>query len=177
MEKRIGFGLRLGAAVIDAVIIMILGGVFGGMLAAVLGLGAGAATGMATGGEEAAAAAAVLGAATGFAIGISLMGLLYSLIEGLTGASPGKMVLKLKIGTDDGRTAPVSTYLTRWAIKYSSSLLSTIGALTGISLIGTLGTVAGLIVFVGCFLVLGAARQAIHDMVAKTAVYYKADLS
>jgi uncharacterized RDD family membrane protein YckC len=176
MDKRVGFGPRLGAAVIDAVIIMVVGGMFGGMLAAALGLGAGAAAGLA-GGEDAAAAAAALGAMGGFAIGISLFGLLYSLIEAFTGASPGKMILKLKIGTDDGRNAPAATYLTRWAVKYSNSLLSTIGLITGISIIGTLGTVAGVVVFFGCFLVLGAGRQAVHDLVAKTAVYYKADLT
>ena len=35
---------------------------------------------------------------------------------------------------------------------------------------------AGLIVFIGCFLVLGDKRQALHDMGAATAVFRKADL-
>ncbi|MEW5981717.1 MAG: RDD family protein [Acidobacteriota bacterium] len=176
MDKRVGFGPRLAAAVIDVVVITILGLVFGGMLGAALGLGAGAAAGLADAGEAAAAAAAAAGALGGMAIGISLIGFLYSLIEGLTGASPGKMILKLKVGTADGRNAPISTYLTRWAVKYSNALLGTLGVITGVPIINWLGTVAGLVVFVGCFLVLGASKQAIHDMVAKTAVYNRADL-
>jgi hypothetical protein len=34
-----------------------------------------------------------------------------------------------------------------------------------------------LIEFVGCFLVLGANKQALHDIIAKTAVYKKADIA
>jgi uncharacterized RDD family membrane protein YckC len=144
-----------------------------------LGIGAGAATGMATQGEgadAAAAAAAAVGFIGGMMIGVALIGALYSLIEALTGASPGKMVMKLKIGTEDGRTAPLSTYLTRWAVKYSSQILSVLALITGIGVLSQVGSLAGLVIFVGCFLVLGAKRQAIHDMVAKTAVFKKADL-
>lgn len=39
------------------------------------------------------------------------------------------------------------------------------------SVFSSLGGLAGLVVGVGCFLVLGTARQALHDMVAKTAVF------
>ncbi len=180
MEKRIGFGLRFGAMLIDCVIIMVLAVVFGGMLGGLLGLGAGAAlgTGSETEGAAAAGAAAgaVLGALGGFAIGVALFGFLYSLIEGLTGASPGKRILKLKVGTADGHKAEIATYLTRWAVKYSGTLLGVLSVVLAAPVIGTLGTLANLVVFVGCFLVLGANRQAIHDMLAKTAVFKTADL-
>jgi hypothetical protein len=39
--------------------------------------------------------------------------------------------------------------------------------------LATLGNLAGLIFFVGCFFTLGMKRQAFHDMIAKTAVYPK----
>ncbi len=179
MEKRVGFGPRLIAALIDAVIVMVLAFVFGGMIGGLLGLGVGAALG--SGGEAPGAVAggsagALVGALGGFAIGIVVFGFLYSLIEGLTGASPGKMVLKLKVGTDDGRNAEVSVYLTRWAVKYSGQLLRFLALITGISVISTLGSLASLVIFVGCFMVLGANRQAIHDMAARTAVFNNADL-
>jgi len=176
MDKRVGFGPRLGAALIDVVAIVILGGVFGGILGSVLGLGAGALAGSATDEGGAAVAAAAVGFFGGMALGITLVGVLYGLIEAFTGASPGKMVLKLKIGFEDGRNAPVATYFTRWAVKYSGTILSSVGLITGISLLGTLGSLAGFVIFVGCFFVLAAKKQAIHDMAAKTAVFNKADL-
>jgi uncharacterized RDD family membrane protein YckC len=178
MDKRIGFGPRLGAALIDMVVVVVLGLVFGSVVGGVLGLGAGAAIGSTSDAEGAAAAGAAAGALLGgFAIGAAVFGFLYSLIEGLTGASPGKMLLKLKVGTADGHHAQIATYVTRWAVKYSGQLLAFLSVVLVTPAIGTVGTLANLVVFVGCFLVLGANRQAIHDMVAKTAVFKKADLS
>ncbi len=179
MDKRVEFVPRLMAALVDGVVILIAGGVAGGTLGAMLGIGAGAATGIATQGEGAMApaAAAAVGFAGGMMIGFALVAVLYSLIEAFTGASPGKMIMKLKIGTEDGRTAPLSTYLTRWAVKYSSQILGALAIITGISVLSQIGSLAGLVIFVGCFLVLGAKRQAIHDMVARTAVFKKADLA
>jgi uncharacterized RDD family membrane protein YckC len=175
-DKRVGFGPRLGAALIDCVLVMVVGFVFGGIIGGALGLGAGALTGAATDEAGAAAAAAAVGFVGGMMAGTLLVMVLYGLIEAFTGASPGKMILKLKIGTDDGRTAPTSTYVTRWAVKYSSSILSTLGLLTGLGFLGTIGSLAGLVILVGCFMVLGASKQAIHDLAAKTAVYNRADL-
>lgn len=181
MDKRVGFGPRLGAALMDFVVVLVLSMLFGGVLGGMLGLGAGGAIGSSSDAEGAAAAGAaagaVLGALAGFALGAAVFGFLYSLIEGLTGASPGKMILKLKVGTADGHHAQIATYLTRWAVKYSGQLLGFLSVVLATPLISTLGTVASLVVFVGCFMVLGANRQAIHDMVAKTAVFKKADLT
>ena len=178
MEKRVGFGPRLGAALIDMVLITIVSLLFGGTLGAMLGLGAGALAGSA--GENAtgaAAAGAAIGALGGMMIGVYIFGFLYSLIEALTGASPGKMVLKLKIGFEDGRNAPASTYVARWAVKYSGTLIGMVALMPGLHLLGTVGTLAGFVIFIGCFLVLGDKRQALHDMAAKTAVFNRADLT
>ena len=177
MDKRIGFGPRLGAALIDMVIISVLSLFLGGTLGAMLGLGAGAMAGVSDQAEGAAAAGAAIGALAGMAMGIAVFGFLYSLIEALTGASPGKMVLKLKVGFEDGRQAPVATYVTRWAVKYAGTLLGVVALVPGLHMLGTLGPVASLVIFVGCFLVLGDKRQALHDMAAKTAIFKKADLT
>ncbi len=181
MEKRVGFGPRFGAFLLDFVVVIVLAIVLGGAVGGMLGMGAGAAVGSAGSEAEGAAAAGaalggVFGAIAGMMIGMAVFGFLYSLIEALTGASPGKMLLSLKIGTADGHNAPISTYITRWAVKNSGTLLSMIALLVATPAIGTLGTIASLVIFVGCFLVLGAAKQAIHDMAAKTAVFKKADL-
>ena len=177
MEKRVGFGPRVGAALVDFVLVMILGFLFGGVLGGILGVGAGALTGAASDVEGAAAAGAAIGFIGGMMAGATLVMILYGLIEAFTGASPGKMILKLKIGTDDGRVAPRSAYLTRWAVKNVSAILSTLGMITGLGFLGTLGSIAGFVILIGCFMVLGASRQAIHDLAAKTAVYKVTDLT
>jgi hypothetical protein len=47
-----------------------------------------------------------------------------------------------------------------------------LAAIPGLGLIfGWLSLGAGLVIFIGCFLTLGQARQALHDMLAHTAVY------
>ena len=179
MEKRVGFGPRLGAALLDMVLICIVSLLFGGTLGALLGLGAGAIAGAAGEGDSAAAAGAAgaaIGALGGMMIGIYVFGFLYSLIEAFTGASPGKMVLKLKIGVEDGRQAPVSTYAARWAVKYAGTLIGLLALMPGLHLLSAVGSLAGFVIFIGCFLVLGDKKQALHDMAAKTAVFKKADL-
>jgi uncharacterized RDD family membrane protein YckC len=119
-----------------------------------------------------AAVGAVLGAVAAFGGFVFL----YSLIEAFTGASPGKMILGLTAGTDDGRRGSAALYVKRWAIKYSGTVLGLLGAIPGLHVLGLLAPAAGLIVFIGCFLVLGDKRQALHDMGAASAVFRKADL-
>jgi len=45
-----------------------------------------------------------------------------------------------------------------------------------VAILGTIGGLASLAIFIGCFMVLGSEKQALHDMVGKTAVFNKADL-
>jgi uncharacterized RDD family membrane protein YckC len=112
-----------------------------------------------------------MGAIAGAAIGTGILSIGWIVWEGLTGQALGKMLLKIRIKAADGSVAGPDKLFTRAAIKYSSSLLGLISALTGIGIINTLGSLAGLVIFIGCFFVLGQNRQAIHDMVAKTAVF------
>ena len=46
----------------------------------------------------------------------------------------------------------------------------------GIAFLSTVGGLLSLVIFIGCFFVLGSQKQAIHDMISKTAVFNKADL-
>jgi uncharacterized RDD family membrane protein YckC len=179
MEKRVGFGMRFAAACIDLVVVGAVGFVAGATIGGALGGGIGGVLGGPAAGDEAAAGAA-LGAAIGAVLGaVAAFGgfvFLYSLVEAFTGASPGKMILGLKVGTADGRRGGTALYLKRWAIKYSGTLLGLVGVLPGLHILGLLAPVAGVAIFVGCFLVLGDARQALHDLGAATAVFRKADL-
>ena len=179
MDRRTGFGPRLAAALIDMVIVGVVGLLAGATIGGVLGGGAGGALG-GPGGVGFASGAA-LGAVAGAVFGaMAMLGgfvFLYSLIEAFAGASPGKMLLKLKVGFEDGRQAPVSTYVARWAVKYAGTLLGVVALFPGLHLLGPLAPLATVVIFLGCFLVLGDKRQALHDIAARTAVFRKSDLT
>lgn len=154
--ERVGFGSRLGAALIDTVILIvgmsILGSIFGVGMA---GFAAG-------------------GAPVGFSLGIIILALIpiaYMSTEIFLAATPGKQFLKLIIRNEDGTPASQETLIKRWAFKSSGSIFNVLFALTTLSIFNILGTVAGLIVFIGCFFVLSDPKQAFHDKFAKTAVY------
>ncbi len=178
MDTRIGFGSRLLAALLDAAVILVLTVGIGGTLGGLLGGGAGRAISGAAGDGAAAGAAigVLVGAVFGTIAAFSGFTFLYSLIEAFTGASPGKMVLRLKVGLEDGRPARRSVYAKRWAVKYSGSLLGLAGFVPGLHPLALLAAVAGVVIFIGCFLVLGDKRQALHDLAARTAVYRKSAL-
>jgi len=175
MENRIGFGKRLGAILLDCIIVgtgsFFLGSTIGGLLGVAAGGIAGA------GGEESAATSAAIGGAIGAIVGfvaaMALIWVIYFLMEGFTGFTLGKLILGVRIANQDGTQAAVGTLLGRYAIKNIGSLTSVAALLVGINLLATLGNVAGLVVFVGCFLALGAKKQALHDQIMKTAVYPK----
>jgi uncharacterized RDD family membrane protein YckC len=187
MDKRVGFGQRLLAALIDGVIVGVAGLVVGGAIGGMLGGGTGGVPSVSGGvgsaswsaGDTTAGGAALVGALGAVFGAMAALGgvvFLYSLIEAFTGASPGKMVLKLKVGLEDGRPAPVSTYVARWAVKYAGTLLGVVALIPGLHLIGTVAPMAGALILLGCFLALGDKRQALHDFAARTAVFRTSDL-
>lgn len=176
MNERIGFGQRLLAALIDGIVISVVGGILGSVLGGMLGVGVGgaAAASGAEGADAAAAGAALgglMGAVAGAMIGSGILSIGWIVWEGLTGQALGKKLLKIRIKAADGSVAGPDKLFTRAAVKYSSSLLTLISAVTGIGFINTLGSLAFLVVIIGCFFVLGQNRQAFHDMLAKTAVF------
>ena len=180
--RRIGFFPRLGALVID----WIFGGVFASVLSAifgVLGLGAGGALGLAVDdiaemedALEAAGIGAGIGVIIGVIVGLVIGYFLYSLIEAFTGASPGKMVLGFKVGNEDGSAGDSSLYLKRWVIKNASSVFSILTLITGLAFLQPIGSLIGIVMFFGCFLAFSEDHQALHDKIAKTAIYNKQDL-
>jgi uncharacterized RDD family membrane protein YckC len=177
-SARIGFGRRLGALVIDTIVIVIGGAAFAAA-GAMLGVGAGRSLAAGLGSPAQAADVAhlggvfggIFGAVVAFGVGVSLISIAFMVWEGLTGAALGKRLLHIRIRAADGSPAPTDRLLLRAGIKYSSRVCSLAGLLLGSSLISSVGTLAGLVVFFGCLLVLGQARQALHDLAAGTAVY------
>ncbi len=186
-ELRIGFGRRLAALVIDALIIAALSVIVYAvahtsveqMLSARLSeqLHEQSTALAELSDEQADALMDFTQAAIVWGFLAGLIALLYSLMEIAYGATLGKMALGIKIASADATSASTGTLAIRWFIKSGlSSLLNLLATLTAASILSTLSTIIGLVIFVGFFFVLGANRQALHDMIAKTAVYRRSDI-
>ena len=92
--------------------------------------------------------------------GIAFTSIFFYVLEGFTGQTPGKMILGITVANMNGEKATIDKLLLRAFIKITGSFVGIIG----------------LIIFVGCFLVLGEKKQALHDIICKTAVYKKSDI-
>ena len=92
--------------------------------------------------------------------GIAFTSIFFYVLEGFTGQTPGKMILGITVANMNGEKASIDKLLLRAFIKITGSFVGIIG----------------LIIFVGCFLVLGEKKQALHDIICKTAVYKKSDI-
>lgn len=190
MEKRIGFGARLGAAVIDVLIIFGLNFLVGGTITTMLGIGMVNVAGE-LGTKVSPEAAAVEGMVAGIIATVlamvavmAILTLLYYLIEGIFGASPGKMILGIKVGTADGKQGNIGLYLKRWAIKNFPHLLGLLAAILGmvgiiglVGIVGIISQIVALILFVGAFWIFGASKQCLWDKLAGTAIYKRSDLT
>lgn len=170
--------MRLGAWLIDCVIVAILAFLGGSTIGGMLGAGAGAAMsggssdqmkGMAMGG--------FVGAMLGVVVAATIIGLVYNLIEGFTGWTLGKLMLGIQVGDQSGTKASMGQLLGRYALKNCSFILTILSVATGVTLLKTIGNLGGLAIFIGCFFVLSGSRQAFHDMIAKTAVYKRSQLT
>ncbi|MCH1582324.1 MAG: RDD family protein [Flavobacteriales bacterium] len=169
-SNRIGFSPRLGAALLDFVFIValvvptsLLG--IGGAIAAAFGLE----NGMPSDDADALAMLGIGAGAIAMILVASFIALAYTFIEAFTGASPGKRVMGLQVAREDGSAGDTKLYFLRWALKNSGSILQFF--LPGLS------TLVSLVFFFGCFAALGEKKQALHDIIAKTAVFKKDEIS
>ena len=166
MERK-GFGIRLGAFLIDFVILFVINAILSLIILGSLNVNFSVGTS-----SDATAIAENAGKIRMVSIIGGLIGLAYWAMEIFRAQSLGKMILGMKIGSVTGAVpADTGSLATRYAVKNAGSILSLLGAITGVGLISLLGGVAALVVFVGCFFALGQNRQALQDMIAKTAVY------
>jgi len=101
--------------------------------------------------------------------------ILYWSIEAFTGASPGKRILKLRIGREDGAIAVPSVIAMRTAIKMSDRILKLIALVPVTDIVArgitSASSLVEIVIIIGCFIVLSAKKQALHDMIARTAVF------
>lgn len=126
--------------------------------------------------EEALVQAGLMGGVMGLLGATALMSVVYPLVEGLTGASPGKWILGLRVGRLDGTSGNVVLYLKRFAVKYIRPVMMAMSAATGMSLLAWLSGPAGTVMTFGTLLLLASHKQALHDKLAGTAVYRRIEL-
>ena len=163
--ERVGFGKRLGSSLLDFIISLLPG--------IVLGIYAGATIAAflldffydeaqletIQAGFSGEIAASIIGLVASLA-GIAFTSIFFYVLEGFTGQTPGKMILGITVANMNGEKATIDKLLLRAFIK----------------IIGSFVGIIGFIIFIGCFLVLGEKKQALHDIICKTAVYKKSDI-
>mgnify|MGYP006265386679 CR=1 FL=1 len=181
MAERVGVGPRLVAAVLDYML-----STLAVVVAAWNGWGWSAVMDQLPGSEDlmelyapmdsALIEAGMMNGVSGLLAATALMGLMYPLVEGVTGASPGKWALGLQVGHPDGRRGNVVLFLTRFAVKFVRPVMAALAAVTGLSLLGWLAGPSGLVVSLGTVLLLAPHKQALHDKLAVTAVFCRSDL-
>lgn len=165
MERK-GFGPRLGAGLIDFVIMLVVGGVLGIIFLGSFSMNFGM---PAKGGTM---TVAHTGAIIAYTLIVALIGLAYFSTEIFMAASPGHAILKMKITREDGSPADQQTLIKRFCIRRAPqilSLLTIIPVLGGI--ISILNLVVSIVIIVSCFMTLRANRLALHDEWSGTAVY------
>ncbi len=115
--KRVGFGTRLGAYILD----IIIGGALGGLIGMFTGLEfAKALLGEASVEESMnmlSDYSGMLAMVFGAIAGMTLMFLFFILMESLLGQSPGKIILGIKIGNQDGTHASTGSLFARAFFK------------------------------------------------------------
>ncbi len=175
VEDRIGFGKRFGAWLLDVIAICVIGIPGGFLSSGVLTTRIMQLAGESF--EELAPLFIFLGSFAGALIGVVLFGALNWLLEGLTGASIGKRIVKIKIGDAQGTKAGIGKLLLRYFMKQPLYLLlSLLGTFLDIQALDYIALGYAIIWTIGCFFALGKQKQALHDMILRTAVYPKSVL-
>ncbi len=105
-----------------------------------------------------------------------ILSLIYYSFEVFIAATPGKMMLNIQIASDDKTKASISKLFTRFFIKHIEIFLNLIVMATAFEVLNTVSSILQIIIIIGFFFVLSEKKQSFHDMIAKTAVYYRNDL-
>lgn len=167
--KRATFGKRFGALVIDIIILY------------VLGKGLEFITGKPTAPTQEELIGLPLSEIMLVSMSANMMSyyisLSYSLLEIFTQKSIGKMILGLVIADRDGYKAPIVALLIRYLLKQMGTILFVIALLGHIDGLIWAGSLLGFIYFIGCFMATSENRLALHDLIAKTAVYDEKQLA
>ena len=113
----------------------------------------------------------VLAAAVGVLAAFGIVGALYMLLEVVFVATPGKRLVGLVVAGDDGAPPPVAMRVSRYLGKNGHLLVAALSAVSGMWIAGMLAPLVTLVVMAGSALMLTNDRRALHDIVARTAVF------
>ena len=108
---------------------------------------------------------------------VGLGSLFYWLIEGVSGASPGKMLVGLKIAIDHGQKGTVDRYLLRYLCKNSGQLLVMLAFIIPSVILDFATAALGLILFFGSFWIFSTTKQTAWDHWTGTAVFFRRKLA
>jgi uncharacterized RDD family membrane protein YckC len=173
---RIGFARRLGAYIIDNVFLMLLlvvGAMITGVAERMMDLGGSDLTILANPEKINELTAFVNKSLMPLVLAITFI---YYSLEVIFGQSLGKILLGMQIGCGDKKFASYQKLLLRFALKFSNNIFTLLALIASLAFLQTLSTVCGFVFFAGCFFALGIKKQALHDMLAGTAVYFKDEL-
>jgi uncharacterized RDD family membrane protein YckC len=161
MKERAGFFRRFPALVLDAIIILVLVFPFGRLamrFLEVLGVHM----------SSIDTNAAALGAFLYYFWAIAIF---YLLIEVLVGATPGKLIMRLKVAGEDGDRASWGRRLGRYLGKICFLLIIPPFGMTEVEVVVYSFLAVGTISFLGTLLIFGPKKQTLYDRLTKTAVF------
>lgn len=172
-DFRIGFGRRLGASLLDVLIVsaivlilMMINGSLQEMMT-IFSMGI-------TNPENASRFEEVV--QNSIALPSFFISLIYYLMEVFFAATPGKMAFSIKIANDDRSEAEYGPLFTRFIVKHGNMAFTLVSFFALEAIMGALNSIYSLVILIGFFFVLGQRRQAFHDMAAKTAVFFKDEI-
>ncbi len=165
--EREGFSIRFWAYVIDGLLLTFLDAVAAGALTYSVLRGMGASL------SDVTLMTVLVAHKFKLSLAMAVVYAIYLAPEILIAASPGKLVMGLRIRHEDGQPASFFQLLIRWAIKVLPYVCAALGPLLSIEILTFIGSIGCIILWVGCFLVLGASCQAFHDGFTFTAVFKK----
>jgi uncharacterized RDD family membrane protein YckC len=106
-------------------------------------------------------------------IPMALVYVTYSLTEIFFSASPGKMILGLRIGASNGIDADRWRLFSRWSTKHSGMICFLLFSISGFGFLHFLSGCLNCIMGLGCFFAANDDKQAWHDQWCGTAVFGK----
>ena len=181
MKQRAGFGPRLVALIIDVLLLTAISLVFGlmaGSASSVIAHKVFHLDAASTDPGTAILASGMLGVGVFLlvtALMATFLSLPYNLMEAFFGWTPGKLVMGLRVKNEDGSSPSLGQVFARWLIKHNAILIALL-TFIGLAPAAFVAPLLQALVFGGCFLALGTARQALHDQMTHTAVYEVAEL-
>ncbi len=162
ISKRAGFGVRFGALVLDGIIIFAVGYVFKMILGQkdpnpeeMLGL----------------PMDQILLMSYSASIVTYILTVLYFLTEIFLLKTPGKMILGLIVTDQEGNKPPMNALVIRFLFKQASTLIIILAVFLNLGTLIWVSMVIGLVYLIGCFMAARDSRLALHDDIAKTAVF------